>query len=113
MKKTEEDGANFEEAFAAFNNTNNKSGYSPNQLFFLRNWRHPTLSDLRGEPSVEEMVKARDKKRLDRVNSEQERQALTKLSVGDLMLRQDPRQDQKVEHDGQWYALPTGRGWCL
>ena len=63
MKKTEEEGTCAEEAMSVFRNTRNESGYSPNQLFFLRNWRDPNLPDLRAEPEVEEMVKARDRVR--------------------------------------------------
>ena len=37
MRKTEEERSDFEEAMAVFRNTRNESGYSPNQLFFLRN----------------------------------------------------------------------------
>ena len=47
-----------EEAIAVFRNTRNKSGYSPIQLFFLRNWRDNNLPDLIAEPVVEEMKKA-------------------------------------------------------
>ena len=39
MQKTEEEGSCTEEAMLVFRNTRNDSGYSPNQLFFLRNWR--------------------------------------------------------------------------
>ena len=53
IKKTHNKGSNFEDAFMAFKNTHNKSWYSPNQLFFLRNWLNPQLPDLSGEPSVE------------------------------------------------------------
>ena len=63
MKKTEEEGSCAEEAMSVFRNTRNESGYSPNQLFFLRNWQDPNLPDLRTEPEVEEMVKARDRVR--------------------------------------------------
>ena len=48
MKKMEEEGSCMEEALAVFRNTRNESGYSPNQLFFLRNWRDHKLPDLRG-----------------------------------------------------------------
>ena len=44
-----------------YRNTRNESGYSTNQLFFLLNWRDPKLPDLRAEPLVEEMVKARER----------------------------------------------------
>ena len=37
MKKTQDKGSNFKEAFAVFKNTCNKSVYWPNQRFFLRN----------------------------------------------------------------------------
>ena len=60
MKKTEEGGSRLEEAMAVFRNTRNKSGYSPIQLFFLRNWRDHNLPDLLAEPVVEEMKKARE-----------------------------------------------------
>ena len=33
MKKTEADGSDSEEAFAAFKNTRNSIGYSPNHFF--------------------------------------------------------------------------------
>ena len=61
MKKTEEEGSDMEEALAVFRNTRNESGYSPNQLFFLRNWQDPKLPDLRAELVLEEMVKARER----------------------------------------------------
>ena len=61
MKKTEEEGRCFEEALAVFRNTRNESGYSPNQLFFLRNWRDHNLPDLRVKPVMEEMEKARER----------------------------------------------------
>ena len=54
MKKTEEEGSSFEEAFAALKNTRNKSGYSPNQLFLLHN---PFLPSLEPELFIEEMVR--------------------------------------------------------
>ena len=60
MKKTGLEGADMEEALAVFRNTRNESWYNPNQLFFLRNWRDPSLPDLRAEPVLEEMVKARE-----------------------------------------------------
>ena len=59
MKKTETEGSDREEALAVFRNTRNESWYSPNQLFFLRNWRDAKLPDLRAEPVLEEMVTAR------------------------------------------------------
>ena len=59
MKKTEEEGSFFKEALAASKNTRNVSGFSPNQLFFLRNWPDPSLPSLLAEPLlVEEMVNA-------------------------------------------------------
>ena len=61
MKKTEEEGSRMEEAMSVFRNTRNESGYSPNQIFFLTNWRGHHLPDLRPEPTVEKMVKARDR----------------------------------------------------
>ena len=57
-------GRSTEEALAAFRNTRNESGYSPNQ-FFLMNWRDPNLPHLLSEPVVEEMVEARDRVRQD------------------------------------------------
>ena len=63
MKKTEEDGSDFEEALAVFKNTRNESSYSPNQLFYLRNWRDPYLPHVHEEPAVEDMVNARDRVR--------------------------------------------------
>ena len=44
--------------------TRKPSGYSPNQLFFLRNWRDPKLPSLLPKPSTEEMVKVRDRVRV-------------------------------------------------
>ena len=58
MKKIEEDGTCFEEALAVFRNTRNESSYSPNKLFFLRNWQDHNLLDMLAEPLVEEMEKA-------------------------------------------------------
>ena len=56
-KKTEEEGSDMKEALAVFRNTSNES---PNQLFFLRNWRDHNLPDLTAEPVMEEMMKARE-----------------------------------------------------
>ena len=61
MKKMEEEGLCMEEALAVFRNTRNNSGYSPNQLFFLRNWQDHNLSNMRAEPMMEEMEKARER----------------------------------------------------
>ena len=38
MKNAEEEGSCMENAMSVFRNTRNESVYSPNQLFFLRNW---------------------------------------------------------------------------
>ena len=98
-KKTKDNSANFKEAFAAFKNTRDKSGYSPNQRFFFRNWHNPMLPDLVEELSVEDMVKARDKVRSDRVNPEQETRALPKLVLG-----QEPQPPGKT---GKWNMAGT------
>ena len=86
MRKTEEEGSDFEEALAVFKNTRNESGYSPNQLFYLRNWRDPNLPRVQDEPVVEEMVKARDRIRLGRkVQNDKLKKAWPKLHLGDLV----------------------------
>ena len=52
-KEEELEVSYFEEALAVFRNTRNESGYSPKQLFFLRNWRDHNLPDLLAELVVE------------------------------------------------------------
>ena len=93
MAKTEEEGTCVDEAMSVFKNTRNESGYSPNQLFFLRNWRDPHLPDLRGEPEVEEMVKARDRVRGDcaRVKKDELKSAWPRLFPGDMVRGQHPK----------------------
>ena len=61
MEKTEKEGSCFEEALAVFGNTRNESGYSPNQLFFLRNWWDHNLPNLLAELVPEEMEKSRER----------------------------------------------------
>ena len=56
--------SDFKDAFAAFKNTRKESRYFPNQLFYLRNWRETKLPNILAEPSMEEMVKARDRVRV-------------------------------------------------
>ena len=63
VKKTNEEGLCLEEALAAFENTRSESGFSPDQLFFLRNLQNPSLPNLITEPVVEEMVEARNRAR--------------------------------------------------
>ena len=46
IKRTEKDNTSFDEAFSAFRNTRNSSGFLPNQLFFLRNVRDPKIPSL-------------------------------------------------------------------
>ena len=88
MKKTEADGSDSEEAFAAFKNTRNSIGYSPNHFFLLlRNVRDLKLLQLAGEPYTEAMVRARDKTRADSVKKDDGPQ----LSAGDLVRGQDPK----------------------
>ena len=93
MKKTEEEGTCFEEALAVFRNTRNESGYSPNQLFFLRNWRDHNLPDLRAEPVVEEMEKARERVKggCKRLQEDETKRAWPKLYAGDMVRGQDPK----------------------
>ena len=93
MKKTEEEGSCMEEAMSVFRNTRNESGYSPNQLFFLRNWRDHHLPDLRPEPTVEEMVKARDRVKggCYKVKKDELSSAWPRLLPGDMVRGQHPR----------------------
>ena len=63
LKTVETEGTSFEDSFAAFKYTRNGSGFSPNQLFFLRNLRDHRLPSLIEEPNREEMARARDRVR--------------------------------------------------
>ena len=93
MQKTEEEGSCMEEAMLVFRNTRNDSGYSPNQLFFLRNWRDHNLTDLRPEPSVEEMVKAMDRIKggCYKVGTDELKKAWPRLFPGDMVRGQHPK----------------------
>ena len=92
MKKTKEEGLCFEEALAAFKNTRNKSGFSPNQLFFLRNWRDPSLPNLLAEPEMEEMVKARNRVRAGAMmKKDKDKRGWPKLHKGDVARGRHPK----------------------
>ena len=92
MKKTEEKGLCFEEALAAIKNTRNESGFSPNQLFFLRNLRDPSLPNLLAEPVVEEMMEARDRVRARAmVKKDEDNRGWPKLHRGDLVRGRHPK----------------------
>ena len=66
IKRTKKEKTSFEEAFAAFKDTRNSSGFLPNQLFFLRNVMDPKLPSLTEEPVTEEMVQTRVRQRVER-----------------------------------------------
>ena len=93
MKKTEEEGLCLEEALAVFRNTRNESGYSPNQLFFLRNWRDHNLPDLRAEPVMEEMENARERVKggCYKVKEDKSKAAWPVLRSGDMVRGQHPK----------------------
>ena len=90
MMKMEEEWSDKEEALAFFRNTRNESGYSPNQLFFLCNWREHNLPDLRAEPVMEEMVKARErvKRCFNKVREDKLKAAWPALYAGDMVMGQ-------------------------
>ena len=87
MKKTEEQGTCFEEALAVFRNTRNESGYSPNQLFFLRNWRDHNLPDVLAEPVMEEMEEARERVKAanSKIKQDENKRGWPKLHLGDMV----------------------------
>ena len=95
MKKVDTEGSCFETALAAYKTTITESGFSPAQLFFLRNVRTAKSPSLWQEPSVEEMVVARDRIRAARATKEEDRPGLAPLGVGDLVVGQHPK-------SGQW-----------
>ena len=82
LKRTETEGSCFDTAFSAYKNTRNGSGFSPAQLFFLRNVRDPRLPDL----GPERMVAARDHVRAARVVADEDKPGLAPLHVGDLVV---------------------------
>ena len=96
-------------AFAAFKNRRNIKGYSPNQLFFLRNLRNPQLPSFEAEPSIGDMVEAWDRQKAKRVLKESDSTALPGLTVGDLVRGQHSRTGEwllggmamKVMHSGR------------
>ena len=90
MKRVETEGSCFDTAFAAYKTTRTESGFSPAQLFFLRNVRTPRSPSLWEEPAVEDMVVARDRVRAARATLEEDRSGLPPLYVGDLVLGQHP-----------------------
>ena len=93
MKKTEEEGSDKEDALAVFRNTRNESGYSPIQLFSLRNWRDHNLPDLTAEPVMEEMVKAREMVNggCYKVREDELKAAWPALHAGDMVRGQHPQ----------------------
>ena len=94
LKKVETEGSCFETAFAAYKTTRTESGFSPAQLFFLRNIRTPNSPSLWREPNVEDMVVARDRIRAARATKEEDRPGLPPLEVGDLVVGQNPKSNQ-------------------
>ena len=70
IKRTNNKGSNFQEAFAAWKNKRNVSGFSSNQLFFLRNIRDPKQPALIKVQITEGMVKARVGQRAERMQWE-------------------------------------------
>ena len=76
-----------------FRNTWNESGYSPNQLFFLRNWRDHNLPDVLAEPVMEEMEEARERVKAgnSKIMRDENIIGLPKLHVGDMVRGQDSK----------------------
>jgi len=95
LKKVDQEGSCFETALAAYKTTRTESGYSPAQLFFLRNVRTARSPSLWQEPRMEDMVEARDRIRAARATKEEDRPGLPPLVVGDLVVGQHPK-------SGQW-----------
>ena len=63
----------------------------PNQLFYLRNWRDPKLQNILSEPSIVEMVKARDRVRVsNKVKKDKDKRGWPKLELGTQVVGQDP-----------------------
>ena len=92
MQKTEEEGSCFEESLAVFRNTGNESGYSPNQLFFLRNWLDPNLPHMLVEPVVQEMVEATDKVRAgSKGRADNHKRGWPKLHLSDMVRGRHPK----------------------
>ena len=118
MKKVDTEGSCFETAFAAYKTTRTESGFSPAQLFFLRNVRTAKTPSLWQEPIVEEMVVARDRIRAARATKEEDRQGLAPLEVGDLVVGQHPKSCQwtmsgevsTVTHGGRAYWVKFHEG---
>ena len=89
--KTKEEGLCKEEALAAFKNTRNEDGLSPNQLLFLRNWRDPSLQSLLAVPVVE-MVRARDRVRAGgMVTKDEDKRGWKQLNRGDQVRGRNPK----------------------
>ena len=97
MKKTKEEGSCFKEALAVFIDTWNKSSYSLNQLFFLRNWRDHNLPELMAEPVMEEMEKARERVKggCKKVEEDETKKAWPKPHAGDMVRGQDPKTKER------------------
>ena len=91
FKKTDSEGTCFDTAFAAYKDSRNARGYSPAQLFFLRNVRDPRLPDLGPEPEVEDMLASRDRVRTARAVGGEDKPVLPPLETGDLVLGQHPK----------------------
>ena len=110
MQKTEEEGSCFEESLAVFRNTRNESGYSPNQLFFLRNWWDPNLPHMLVEPVVEEMVEATDKvKAGSKVHADNHKRGWPKLHLSDMVRGRHPK-TKEWRMKGRWWrwSMETG-----
>ena len=98
-----------EAAMSVFRNTRNESGFSPNQLFFLRNWRDHNLPDLRPEPVLEEMVKARDmvKGGCHKLKEDKSKAAWPRLFPGD-MVRGQHTKTKEVSLKGEVLEMVHG-----
>ena len=98
MKKTKEEGSYFEEALAVFMDTWNKSSYSLNQLFFLRNWRDHNLPELMAEPGIKEMEKARERVKggCKKFEEDDAKKAWPKPHAGDMVRGQDPKTKERI-----------------
>ena len=107
LKRAGTEGSCFDTIFAAYKNTRNETGFSPSQLFFLRNVRDPRLPDLGPEPKVGRMVEARDRVRAARAVAAEDKPGLAPLQVGDLVVGQHPK-SMEWTMDGEVTAVTHG-----
>ena len=60
-------------------------------MFFLRNMRNPKRPELLEEPNTEDMVKARERNRMQKKEDGDDTPVLPKLRVGNLVRGQNPK----------------------